>query len=63
MKVITNFFIFIVIIILLCFFIIFYEYINIEKDQMFFDKILPIIKEDEANLNEILIILIDEYLK
>ena len=39
------------------------EYINIEKDQMFFDKILPIIKEDEANLNEILIILIDEYLK
>lgn len=39
------------------------EYINIEKDQMFFDKILPIIKEDEANLNEILIILLNEYLK
>jgi len=39
------------------------EYINIEKDKMFYDQILPIIKDEEANLNEILIILIDEYLK
>ena len=39
------------------------EYINIEKNKMFYDQILPIIKDEEAILNEILIILIDKYLK
>lgn len=38
------------------------EYINIEKDKMFYDKILPIIQEDESNLNQILVIVIDESL-